>query len=368
MTCCTAEFGGRRRFLAAALGAVAAACAGPTADGSAKRERDLARQGVSALGPIVDPHAHPGAFTRLSAGDLSVAALDEMRAANVHCAFFAAVGDGPVIRREGGVGPIKNYRDPEAGELHRSTIGQLERVRRRGQSGEVKIVRGRADVVGLTSLSTPAALLAIEGGDPLDGKVERVREFHELGVRSIQLMHYRINELGDIQTEPQRYRRLTDAGAAVIAEMNRLGMVVDGAHAAPETLAGILDVSRTPIIVSHTGPAALRPRVARHVTDDQMRAVAAKGGVVGIWPLVPRHPAPLNGFFADLKHARQVMGIDHVSFATDMTGLANSTAILTYTEFAAVPGALLANGFSEAEVRKILGANVLRVIDQSLAG
>jgi membrane dipeptidase len=368
VTCCTAEPGGRRRFLAAALGVVAAACAGPTADGSTKRERDLTRQGAAALGPIVDPHAHPGRFTWATSGELSVAAIDEMRAANVHCAFFAAVGDGLVIRREGGTGPIKNFRDPVAGELHQSTVGQLERVRRRGQSGEVRLVRGRADLAGLTASPAPGALLAIEGGDPLEGKVERVREFYELGVRSIQLMHFRVNELGDIQTEPPRHRRLTDTGASVVAEMNRLGMVVDGAHAAPETLAGILDVSRTPIIVSHTGPAALRPQVARHVTDDQMRAVAAKGGVVGIWPLVRRRPASLDGFFTDLKHARGVMGIDHVSFATDMTGMAMSTAILTYTEFAAVPGALLANGFTESEVRKITGANVLRVLDQALGG
>ena len=366
MTCCSAEPGGRRRFLAAALGAVAAAC-GPTTAGSAKRERDLARQGVAALGPIVDPHAHPGGFTRAVNGELSRAAIEEMRAASVHCAFFAAVGDGRVIRREGGTGPIRNYRDPVADELYRSTIGQLERVRRSGQEGHVRLVRGRADLVRLTDVPTPSALLAIEGGDPLEGKVERVREFYELGVRSIQLVHYRVNELGDIQTEPPRHNRLTDVGAAVIGEMNRLGMVVDGAHAAPATLAGILAASRTPIIVSHTGSAELRPRVARHITDDQMRSVAARGGVVGIWPLVRQRPATLDGFFADLRHARQVMGVDHVSFATDMTGMAMSTAILTYTEFAAVPAALLANGFTETEVRKILGANVLRVIEQSLA-
>jgi membrane dipeptidase len=343
---------------------VAAACAGPTTDGAVRRERELVRHAAAALGPIVDPHAHPGSFTRISSGGLSVATLEEMQQARVHCAFFAAVGDGPVIRRE--PGGIRNYRDPDDGELYRSTLGQLERVRTRGRDGTLPLVLGRADLTALGSDPRTAALLAIEGGDPLEGNVERVREFHALGVRSIQVMHYRVNELGDIQTAPARYSQLTDAGAAIVREMNRLGMVVDGAHAAPATLRGILEASRTPIIISHTGPAALRPRVRRHLSDDDMRSVAAKGGVVGIWPLARSHPAPLDQFLADLRHVRATIGIDHVSFATDMTGMANETAILTYAEFAAVPAALLAAGFSEDDARKILGANVLRIVAESL--
>jgi membrane dipeptidase len=297
-------------------------------------------------------------------GGLLTETLDEMQASNVRCAFFAAVGDGAVIRRE--PGGIRNHRDPKPGELHRNTIGQLERVRVRAGEGKVRLLLRRADLAALGTETRTAALMAIEGGDPLEGKVERVREFYELGVRSIQLVHYRINELGDIQTEPRRHFGLTDTGAAVVREMNRLGMVVDGAHAATETLRGILDASRTPIIVSHTGPAAVRPNVRRHLGDDDMRAVAAKGGVVAIWPLVPSRPAPLDQFMKDVRHAQKTIGIDHVGFATDMTGMANQTAVLTYTEFAAVPAALLAAGFSEAEARKILGANVLRVMTASL--
>ena len=343
---------------------MAAACAGPTTDGAVRRERELVRQAAAALGPIVDPHAHPGSFTRISSGGLSVATLEEMQQARVHCAFFAAVGDGLVIRRE--PGGIRTYRDPDDGELYRSTLGQLERVRTRGRDGTLQVVLRRADLAALGSDTRTAAVLAIEGGDPLEGNVERVREFHALGVRSIQLMHYRVNELGDIQTAPARHSQLTDTGAAIVREMNRLGMVVDGAHAAPPTLRGILDASRTPIIISHTGPAALRPRVRRHLSDDDMRSVAAKGGVVGIWPLARSHPAPLDQFLTDLRYVRTTIGIDHVSFATDMTGMANETAILTYAEFAVVPAALLAAGFSEDDARKILGANVLRVVAESL--
>lgn len=354
-------------MLRSLLGVVAAACAGPGADASARRQRDLARQGTTALAsaPVVDLHAHPGAFTRRTTGELPLDALAELRAAGVSCAFFAAVGDGPVIRREG-AGGIRNFREPEPGELNRSTRGQLERVLVRAREGHLPLMLEAGDLSRLTRERAPAALLAIEGGDPLEGEAGRVREFHALGVRSIQLVHYRVNELGDIQTEAARHGGLTPAGADVVAEMNRLGMVVDAAHAAPATLRAILAASRTPVVVSHTGPAALRS-YARHLPDDLLRAVAARDGVIGVWPLVRQRPAPLDQFLADLHHVRRIAGIDHTAFATDMTGMAGFTAVLTYEEFAAVPAALLASGFSEDDCRKLLGGNVQRLVESVLA-
>ena len=149
--------------------------------------------------------------------------------------------------------------------------------------------------------------------------------------------------------------------------MNRLGMVVDGAHASPDTLRAILAASRAPVIVSHTGPAELRP-FARHLSDDLLRAVAARGGVIGVWPLTRGRPAPLDQFLADLRHVKGVVGIDHTAFATDMTGMSTFTAILTYPEFAAVPAALLAGGFTEEDCRKLLGGNALRVVESALGG
>ena len=367
MTCCTLDGPSRRAFLASLLGVVATACAGPTADAAARRQRDLLRQGEAAVAaaPVVDLHAHPGRFTRRDAGELRTGAIAEMRAARVSCAFFAAVGDGPLIRRE--PGGIKSFREPRPDELHRSTLGQLGRVRARADDGSLGLVLEAGDLLRLARAGRVAALLALEGGDPLEGDAGRVRELHGLGVRSIQLVHYRVNELGDIQTEAPRHGGLTPAGFEVVAEMNRLRMVVDGAHASPDTLRAILAASRSPVVISHTGPAALRT-YSRHLSDDLLRAVAAQGGVIGVWPLVQRRPAPLDQFLADLRHVRRVAGIDHTAVATDMTGMANFTAVLTYEEFAAVPAALLAGGFSEADCRQLLGGNALRVVESVLAG
>ena len=148
--------------------------------------------------------------------------------------------------------------------------------------------------------------------------------------------------------------------------MNRLGMVVDGAHAARQTLLDILEVSRTPIIVSHTGPAGLR-RSRRHLTDELLRAVAAKGGVIGVWPMTSPGATTLQDFARELAYVRGVVGVEHVGVGTDMAGLAGATSILTHREFAPVPAALLAAGFAEDEIRRILGGNVARVFEIATA-
>jgi membrane dipeptidase len=363
--CCAALDGaGRRAFVAALLGAVAAACAGPTADGGRRRQQDLLRQGSAAIAglAVVDLHAHPGAFTRARTGELPLAALEEMAAGGVGTAFFAAVGDGPVIRREGRA--IRQYREPAPGELRASALGQLGRVRARAREGRLRLVLARGDVDTAGRGGAPAALLACEGGDPLEGDPRRVAELFAAGVRSIQLVHYRVNELGDIQTEPSRHGGLTAAGHGVVAEMNRLGLLVDGAHAAPDTLRAILAASRAPIIVSHTGPAARRA-VARHLPDDLLRAVAARGGVIGVWPMAAR-PAGIEPFLDEIDHVRRVAGVEHVAVGTDMAGLATFTSIPTYREFAPVPAALLARGFSEGDVRRVLGGNAARVLAAAL--
>ena len=364
-SCCLADPVSRRAFVTALLGTIAAACAGPTEDAAARRRNDLLAQGADALagGPTIDIHSHAGVR---GTGPLPPVALREMRGARVETSFFNISGDGPVIHRLPNNGPIKNYRSPGAGELYAVAHRQCARVVDNASAAGVMLIREPADVEKARTARMTGALLAFEGGDPLEGLPERVREFHALGVRSIQLVHYRINELGDIQTEPRVYHRLTPAGEAVIAEMNRLGMIVDGAHAASETLLGILAASRAPIIVSHTGPAALR-RNARHLTDDLITAVAKKDGVIGIWPLRVRGNDSLSQMLADIDHVRRIAGIDHVGIGTDMDGMSVYTVMPTYKEFAPLPAALLARGFSESDTRKVLGGNLMRVFEAATA-
>jgi membrane dipeptidase len=351
----------RRAFLASALAAVAAACAGPGAESSARRTSDLLQQGAATMAghPVFDSHAHPGGISTRT--ELPMTTLGEMQAGGVDAAFFSVVTDAPVISRQP-TGRVRQTREPAPGELRSATAAQMNRVLARTRSDQLALVLAPGDVARARQARRRAALLAFEGGDALEGDPARVREYHGQGVRSIQLVHFRLNELGDIQTEPPRHGGLTPAGQGVVAELNRLGMIVDGAHADRATLTGILAASRHPILVSHTGPAALRPRVSRHLPDDLMKAVAAKGGVIGIWPL-DNTGAGIDQLVRELDYVKRLVGVEHVGIGTDMAGMATFTSIPTYKEFAPLPAALLARGFSEAEVRQVLGGNLMRLCE-----
>lgn len=358
--CCVADApGGRRTFLTGLAALVATACAGPGHEGANRREAELLTQAQAALSarPVVDLHAHPGGMISSASRILALSALEDLQAGGVTTAFFAAVSDRPVIRREGN--GIRQWREPEPGELRRITLEQIERVLARVREGRLGLFRGPADLPEARTGARPMALLALEGGDALEGDPHYVPVLAELGVRSIQLVHYRINELGDIQTERPRHGGLTTAGQGVVAEMNRLGLLVDGAHAAPDTLRGILATSRHPIIVSHTGPARLNA-YSRHLSDALLHAVAARGGVVGIWPLGGGRSG-IDFFLEEIAYVRGLIGADHVGIGTDMNGLP-STSVPSYRQLALVPAALLARGFAEADLPALFGGNVRRVL------
>lgn len=157
----------------------------------------------------------------------------------------------------------------------------------------------------------------------------------------------------------RRHHGLTSFGREVVREMNKLGMVIDTAHCSADTLAGVLSESRAPLIFSHTGAHALRP-IARHLQDHEMRVIAAKGGVIGIWPSLRRR-GTFENFLENIDYARQLAGDDHVGVGTDLFGLRGQTAIPTHKEFALIPAALLKRGYSDTAVAKIVGENFMRL-------
>ena len=335
MTCCTGDRASRRAFLTALMGAVTAACAGPGPEASTRRERDLVRQGAATVGaaPVVDLHAHPGSFTRVASGDLSVGAIAEMRGAGVTCAFFAAVGDGPVIRRE--PRGIRTYRDPQPGELRRSTLVSSSACR----SGLARERWGwrssRATSRGCRPRGAPSRSWPSRAATR--SRAMRVRSRAASNRRPVGAARALSN---------QRARRHPDRGPAAWrphpGRGRRRGGDEPAAHGRRRRPRRSGHAARDPCRLAgardrpHTGPAELRP-FARHLSDDSPRAVAARGGVIGVWPVARAHPAPLDQFLADLRHVKGVAGIDHTAFATDMTGMSTFTAILTYPEFAAVP-------------------------------
>jgi membrane dipeptidase len=343
----------RRQALKAAAALAAAGCA-PTASGAQRAEAESLLGGNVA----VDLHSHPGLHPRLSPTTLSTH-LDRIVKGRLKLVFLTAVGDGPVIRSSP-TGRISQVRQPNPGELYASTYQQLSTFRRSIDNRRVTLVRNAGDLKRLTSGATPGGLLAVEGGDFLEGRLDRVKEAYDRGIRSIQLTHYRINELGDIQTEPALHGGLTAFGKDVVREMNRLGMVVDVAHA---TLAGVkaaVDVAQKPMILSHT-ILFTRTQLARAITREHGQLVARPGGVIGVFPIAT-DAFNFNGFIDHVSRLVDAVGVDHVGIGTDMDGIPSGPVFSDYAEWPSIPAALLARGYRPDDVVKVMGGNFARVL------
>jgi len=281
-----------------------------------------------------------------------------MQTGKLDAAVFSLVTDTPVVQRDPQRGGIRQYREPEPGELFHYAQSRFEKAR--GQI-EGMIVLSPSAVVEFKKKGRHCVILSYEGADALEGNLSRVKLFYDWGVRSLQLLHYRINELGDIQTEPPKHRGLTPFGRDVVKEMNRLGMVIDVSHAHSQTVNGILAESRHPVIDSHTRPAA-RFNYSRARSDGELQAIAQKGGVIGMWPLVREERGEtFDDFLRDIDYVKALVGVEHIGIGTDLNGVRTWTRIRTHKEFALIPAGLLARGYSESDVAKIVGGNFMRI-------
>ena len=211
-------------------------------------------------------------------------------------------------------------------------------------------------------------MLGIENGIAIDSKLENLQHFVDRGIVYMTLCHNGDNDICDSASKTQHTHHGVSAfGEQVIKEMNRLGVLVDMSHAGEESFYNALEISSKPIVCSHSSARALCDH-PRNLTDDQMRALAQKGGVAQTTIyhgfLKKDGEATINDVIAHLEHAIDVMGIDHVGLGTDfdgdggVRGLANSAELINFTR------RLLARRFSEHDIQKIWGGNFLRVMEE----
>ena len=211
-----------------------------------------------------------------------------------------------------------------------------------------------------------AAFLSCEGGDCLEGNVGRLDDLYQRGVRSFQLVHYAQNALGDLQTQPPVHNGLSTFGRDVVRRANRLGMLVDVAHAAFSTVKATVDSTTAPIVLSHSHLQSESSPHPRLITVEHARLVASTGGVIGAWPF-----GFANRTFADFVDQTMrlvdAVGVDHVGLGTDMDS--NFKPVFsTYRQLPDWIAALRAMGLSEGDVAKIAGGNALRVLQKVLKG
>ena len=210
-------------------------------------------------------------------------------------------------------------------------------------------------------------MMGIENGLALDGDIKNIRHFKERGIVYITLCHNGDNDICDSARGSETHGGVSPFGQEVIREMNRLGIMVDLSHAHERSFYDALEISATPIVCSHSSARALCDH-PRNLTDDQMRALAAKGGVCQITLyngfLKKDGQATILDAMQHLDHAIQVMGIDHVGLGTDfdgdggILGLSNSSELTNFTR------QLLARRYSQEDIQKIWGGNFLRIMQQ----
>ncbi len=227
-----------------------------------------------------------------------------------------------------------------------------------------------------------AALMGIEGGHAIEDSQRLLRDYYRLGIRYMTLTHWNTNDWadssGDINNpDVQHHNGLTPQGKEIVREMNRLGMMVDISHTADKTFYDALETSEAPIIASHSSCRALT-NVPRNMTDDMIKALAKKGGVIQInincgfvsqkSADAPKN-APVRARLADvvahIDHVKQIAGIDTIGIGTDFDGITCTPEGLDdVSKFPNLTRALLEKGYSPAEIKKIYGGNTLRVMRQ----
>jgi len=172
-------------------------------------------------------------------------------------------------------------------------------------------------------------------------------------------VHYRTNDIGDIQTASPRYGGLTEVGAEVVGEMNRLGMIIDLAHATFDVTKAVLELSDHPVMVSHSHLVTDSSSHPRLLTPDHARAVTEAGGLIGAWP-AGFALADFSAYIEQILLLVDLVGIDHVAIGTDMD--ANYQPVVSsYRQFPDIAAALLARGMDDDEVGQVMGGNFLRL-------
>jgi membrane dipeptidase len=317
----------------------------------------------AADGMAVDIHSHAGNLIPMSFGRGPPAPIaDPMRQGGMSTICLAVVADSPIISISSG--RLRPSRDPRPGELYAFSQRSFGALHALVQEQGLPIVRTAAELRAARA-SRPSVIVASEGADFLEGKIERLDEaYQRWALRHLQLTHYRPNELGDIQTEPSVHGGLTAFGAEVIRRCNSMGIVVDVAHGTFDLVKAAAKATVKPLVLSHTSLSDRPSPWTRQITSDHARAVASTGGVIGIWPVMAYFPNMVS--YADgFAKMAEVVGVDHVGLGTDLLGLGGPSTLPGYADLPQLAAALRTK-FTADETAKLLGGNYRRVFQASL--
>lgn len=247
-------------------------------------------------------------------------------------------------------------------------IDRLVQIKRQEMmnSSRVEIAFTPEDATHLKDLHKKAIYLGIENGYALGKELSNVRRFRDLGVTYITLCHNGANDICDSARGEQEWNGLSPFGKEVVREMNRLGIMIDVSHAAESTFYDVLKISQHPIIASHSSARALCNH-PRNLTDEQLKAIAAQGGVVQLclykgFINEKAEEASISDAIRHINHMVQLIGADHVGIGSDFDGDGELIGCRASNELINITVRLLQEGYSENDIQKIWGGNLLRVM------
>jgi membrane dipeptidase len=272
---------------------------------------------------------------------------------------------------------------------------------------QIELATSAHDIERIVEHKKIAAVLTIEGGHQIADDLSVLRMYRRMGVLSMTLTHFRNNNWADSSTDKPEHNGLTDFGKQVVREMNAIGMIVDISHVSDKTFYDVLEVTTKPVIASHSSCRALSD-VPRNMTDDMLRALARNGGVVGVnfsaaflnqqdaeglkkkttqenaleptltgaalddyaakqyradYATTHVGHATLDDAANCIDHIAKVAGIDHVGIGSDFDGIPDVPAGLEdVSKIPNLTAALLKRGYTEADIQKIMGGNLIRVL------
>lgn len=254
--------------------------------------------------------------------------------------------------------------------IYERAVYQLDKLKALADGSRIELIRSRQDFERLLERrargdNVIGALYLIEGAHPLEGDIDNLDRLFDQGLRIAGLTHFFDNALGG-SLHGMSGDGLSEFGRDVVRRADQLGIIIDIAHASPAMVRDVLELSSRPVILSHGGVKGVCS-TARNLDDDLMVDVAEAGGLLGIgyWDGAVCDPAP-GSIVESIRYAIDLMGVEHVALGSDYDG---ATAVTFDTgELAVLTDEMLRAGFSEAEIRAVMGENVRRFLSRNLPG
>jgi len=246
------------------------------------------------------------------------------------------------------------------------------------ESDDFRLATTARDIEEAKAQGKTCALLSIEGGEAVEGSLALLRGFYRLGVRAMGLTWNQRNDIADGVGEKSGGSGLTDFGVSLVKEMERIGMLVDVSHLSDSSFWAVANIAERPFIASHSNCRALASH-PRNLTDQQIEALAKKGGVIGV-VFCPAFVddnsdnVSLKRLCDHIDHIKSVAGVDHIGLGSDFDGFgaplggtdAPKIVLKDVSEMPKLTEELVSRGYTEEEIKKILGGNWLRVYKEVL--